>query len=83
MNMSDEHGDKARTSGFKSYLRIFNYVDRSSWILYSAAFAAAIAAGAALPLMNLVFGRFVTTFNNFAIGAVSPDDYRAEVSKYS
>ncbi|RYP20120.1 hypothetical protein DL765_002962 [Monosporascus sp. GIB2] len=75
--------DRPKLSGFKSYMRIFNYADRTSWILYSVAFAAAIVAGSALPLMDLGFGKFVTTFNNFAIGAVSPDDYMSEVSRYS
>ncbi|KAF7553108.1 hypothetical protein G7Z17_g3861 [Cylindrodendrum hubeiense] len=75
--------DGPNPSGFKSYMRIFKFADRTSWILYSVAFAAAIAAGAALPLMDLVFGKFVMTFNNFAIGAVSPDDYMTEVSRYS
>lgn len=79
----DDQGDRPRPSGFASYIRIFSYVDRSSWALYSTAFIAAIAAGSALPLMNLVFGKFVTTFNGFASGAVSPDDYMAEVSRYS
>ncbi|RYP09620.1 hypothetical protein DL764_001162 [Monosporascus ibericus] len=79
------HGaqERPKPSGFKSYMRIFNYADQTSWILYSVAFAAAIAAGSALPLMDLVFGKFVTTFNNFAIGAVSPDDYMSEVTRYS
>ncbi|RYP43462.1 hypothetical protein DL770_011677 [Monosporascus sp. CRB-9-2] len=84
-NSEENHGaeDRPKPSGFKSYRRIFNYADRTSWILYSVAFAAAITAGSALPLMDLVFGKFVTTFNNFAIGAVSPDDYMSEVSRYS
>ncbi|KAF7183724.1 hypothetical protein CNMCM7691_004074 [Aspergillus felis] len=75
--------DEPKPSGFKSYMRIFKYADRTSWILYSLAIAAAIAAGAALPLMDLIFGKFVTTFNNFALGVVGPDDYMREVSKYA
>ncbi|KAF4438147.1 putative ABC multidrug transporter, partial [Fusarium austroafricanum] len=84
-NQSDENDyrDRPKPSGFASYIRIFSYVDRSSWVLYSTAFIAAIGAGAALPLMNLVFGRFVTTFNGFASGGVNPDDYMAEVSRYA
>ncbi|KAF7114780.1 hypothetical protein CNMCM5793_000319 [Aspergillus hiratsukae] len=86
--MSDMEKDQevkpdGKPSGFKSYMRIFKYADRTSWILYSVTIAAAIAAGSALPLMDLVFGKFVTTFNNFALGAVGPDDYMREVSKYA
>lgn len=75
--------DEPKASGFKSYMRIFDYADRTSWILFSVSFATAIAAGSALPLMDLVFGKFVTTFNNFAIGVVGPDDFMREVSKYA
>lgn len=76
-------GSESTPSGFKSYLRIFNYADRTSWFLYAVSFAAAIAAGSALPLMDLLFGKFVTTFNNFATGAVGPDDYMRQVSNYT
>lgn len=80
--MSSANSNKS-PSGFKSYVRIFSYADRSSWILFSASCAAAIASGAALPLMDFVFGKFVTTFNNFAIGLVTKDEYMAQVSEYS
>jgi ATP-binding cassette subfamily B (MDR/TAP) protein 1 len=42
-----------------------------------------IAAGALLPLMDIVFGRFVTVFNNFVTGSVTPEDYRSQVNKYT
>lgn len=42
-----------------------------------------IAAGALLPLMDIVFGRFVTVFNNFVTGSLSPEDYRNEVNNYT
>jgi ATP-binding cassette subfamily B (MDR/TAP) protein 1 len=80
---TDGPEDAPKPSGFKSYMRIFSYADRTSWILYSVAILAAIAAGSALPLMDLIFGKFVTTFNNFALGALGPDDYMREVSKYA
>jgi ATP-binding cassette subfamily B (MDR/TAP) protein 1 len=76
-------GSERTPSGFKSYLRIFSYADRTSWFLYTVSFAAAIAAGSALPLMDLLFGKFVTTFNNFATGTVSPDEYMRQVSYYT
>jgi hypothetical protein len=47
------------------------------------AFIAAIAAGVLLPLMNLVFGKFVTTFIGFAAGSTAADEYRAEINKYT
>lgn len=41
---------------FKDYLRIFRYADSLSWTLNAIALVASIGAGAALPLMTLVFG---------------------------
>jgi len=43
--------------------------------------AAAVASGTMLPLMDIVFGKFVTVFNDFTIGVLSPEDYRKEVNK--
>lgn len=83
MEKDQEMKPDGNPAGFKSYMRIFKYADRTSWILYSVMMVAAIAAGTALPLMDLIFGKFVTTFNNFALGAVGPDDYMKEVSKYA
>lgn len=89
-DIEENHGQKPKVvpqepkpSGFKSYMRIFRYADRTSRILYVVAFTAAIVAGAALPLMDLIFGKFVTTFNNFAIGSVSREDYMSQVSQYT
>jgi ATP-binding cassette subfamily B (MDR/TAP) protein 1 len=47
------------------------------------AFVAAIAAGTLLPLMNLVFGKFVSTIVGFATGSTTPAQYRAEVNRYT
>jgi ATP-binding cassette, subfamily B (MDR/TAP), member 1 len=41
-----------------------------------------IATGTLLPLMDLVFGKFVTVFNSFAVGALSAEDFRQEVNKF-
>ncbi|KAL1651601.1 hypothetical protein SLS61_005263 [Didymella pomorum] len=53
------------------------------WLLNAVAFIAAIAAGTLLPLMDLVFGKFVTAFNGFSVGTISSADYRSQVNKYS
>ncbi|KAJ9646637.1 hypothetical protein H2199_002686 [Coniosporium tulheliwenetii] len=69
--------------GLKSYFRVFKYADGLSWTLNGGAFLAAIAAGTLLPLMDLIFGKFVTTFTNFAIGTLSPATFRSEINKYT
>ncbi|KAF2870539.1 P-loop containing nucleoside triphosphate hydrolase protein [Massariosphaeria phaeospora] len=73
--------DPAKPTG--GYFRIFSYADRLSWILYIVAIIAAIAAGTLLPLMNLVFGKFVTSFTGFAVGSLSPANFRSEVNKFT
>lgn len=62
---------------------MFKYADGLSWSLNSGAFLAAIAAGTLLPLMDLIFGKFVTTFTNFAIGTLDPAAFRSEINKFT
>lgn len=33
--------------------------------------------------MDLVFGKFVTAFNDFAVGTMDPAEYRSQVNKYT
>ncbi|KAF2736700.1 multidrug resistance protein-like protein 1 [Polyplosphaeria fusca] len=80
---SDERGSKEAQGGMGPYLRIFTYADRLGWTLNAISFLAAIAAGTLLPLMDLVFGKFVTTFTAYAVGTISPADYRSEVNKFT
>ena len=47
------------------------------------AFVCMIAAGALLPLMDLIFGKFVTVFTNFSVGLASADEYRKEINHYT
>lgn len=42
-----------------------------------------IAAGILLPLMNFVFGKFVTVFNDFITGRRAADDFRSAVNQYT
>ncbi len=60
--------------------RIFSFADATGAALNFASLVAAIGAGASLPLMTIVFGRFVTKFNEFAVGDLSPGDFRKEVN---
>lgn len=42
-----------------------------------------VAAGTLLPLMDLVFGKFVTVFTNFSVGLATGDEYRSEINHYT
>ncbi|KAL5114063.1 hypothetical protein ACEQ8H_008040 [Pleosporales sp. CAS-2024a] len=63
--------------------RVFRYADGKSWSLNAVAFIAAIAAGTLLPLMNLVFGKFVTTFVGYSTGAVTGAKYQSDVNRFT
>lgn len=62
--------------------RIFSYADKYDWCLNAVALVASIAAGAALPLMTLIFGQFVGKFNSFQSGNGSPDAFRSDISHF-
>ncbi|KAF2450390.1 multidrug resistance protein 1 [Karstenula rhodostoma CBS 690.94] len=78
-----ENTKKGAEGGLKSYVRVFSYADQTSWIMNIIAFFAAIGAGAVLPLMDLIFGKFITTFVRFSTGVLTPAQYRSEVNKYT
>ncbi|KAI7201947.1 hypothetical protein KC316_g5026, partial [Hortaea werneckii] len=80
---TDSKGKEGQSAGGQSYIRVFQYADRDSRLLYATSCVAAIGAGVALPFMDLIFGKFVTTFNNFAIGVLSPSGYMSEVEKFT
>lgn len=42
-----------------------------------------IASGVLLPLMDLVFGKFVTVFNNFITGKATPAEFRSSLNDYT
>ncbi|KAL8991739.1 MAG: hypothetical protein Q9169_007693, partial [Polycauliona sp. 2 TL-2023] len=67
-------------SGFKYYFKVFQYADSLTWAMYGASFVGAIVAGAAMPLMTIVFGSFTTQFSDFSAGASSPDAFKSEVN---
>ncbi|KAL4878829.1 P-loop containing nucleoside triphosphate hydrolase protein [Aspergillus karnatakaensis] len=73
---------KEKQAGFGDYLRIFHYADRFSWFLNALSFFCAIASGAALPLMTIVFGQFTSKFADFAGGVTDPSDFEGIVNEF-
>ncbi len=63
--------------------RVFSYNDALGWSLNAVAVVSMIVSGALLPLMNIVFGKFINSFNEFAAGQLSPQGYRDHVASYS
>jgi ATP-binding cassette subfamily B (MDR/TAP) protein 1 len=70
-------------AGWSSYRRVFAYTDTTGWLLNMVALITAIISGALLPLMNLVFGKTVTTFTNFGTGRISPADFRSQSTSWT
>ena len=79
---SDPVEKKKDEGGIKDYFRVFQYADKYDWALNGTACFCAIASGAALPLMSLVFGTFTTKFNNFGTGLSTPDQFRHDVDHF-
>ncbi|GAO17306.1 hypothetical protein UVI_02044640 [Ustilaginoidea virens] len=83
-----QHGDNGddkgpRGSSFGSLLRVFQYNDMVGWALNIIACMAMLGAGVAFPLMNVVFGNFIDTFNDFTNGSLSPDGYMEQVNHFA
>ncbi|KAL2826352.1 ATP-binding cassette multidrug transport protein [Aspergillus pseudoustus] len=73
---------ETQNGGFKSYVRIFSYTDSLGWVLNALALVGAIGAGSALPLMDLLFGKMITTFNDLAAGRSSPEQFRSDLNGF-
>lgn len=69
--------------GFKSYLRVQRYTDPLGWVLNVVGLVAAVVAGCALPLMNLVFGSMVTNFTNQATGVTTSDSFNSQLNQFT
>lgn len=70
--------------------RIFKYADTTSRILYSIALLGAVASGAAMPMMTLLFGQSISSFSNFGgsnsssgggLTADAAEEFRSDVDR--
>lgn len=60
---------------------MFRYADRPSIALYTVGTICMAASGTALPLLDLIFGQFVNTFNDFAVGNISVNHFRSDIAQ--
>lgn len=74
--------EAAAQGSFKDYIRIFQFADRYDWMLNVIALVTSIAAGATLPLMTIIFGKFISQFNGFAAGNTTPDSFTNDVNSF-
>ncbi|KJZ74389.1 hypothetical protein HIM_06199 [Hirsutella minnesotensis 3608] len=80
---ADDCGEEQEASGLSNYLRIFAYNDAKDRLVNVVALVFAIASGTLLPLVELVFGNFVTAFNDYAAGKLSRDDFMSQLARYT
>ena len=72
----------AAQGSFKDYIRIFQFADRYDCGLNAIALITSVAAGATLPLMTIIFGKFISQFNGFAAGNTSPDSFKQSADSF-
>ncbi|CAM1507486.1 Fc.00g071270.m01.CDS01 [Cosmosporella sp. VM-42] len=65
------------------FFRVFTYNDKVGWISTAIALTCMVASGVLLPLMNLVFGKFVSVFNGFSTGEKTPEEFRKGINHYT
>lgn len=77
---------KANSAAFHDYFRIFSYAASNNGLaLASLALVCAIGSGIPLPLMNIIFGRLIGTFNEYFIPGshVTEGQFKANVDRES
>ncbi|VUC26732.1 unnamed protein product [Clonostachys rosea] len=62
-----------REASLRDYLRIFTYAQKTDVYLIIVGTLASMAAGATLPILNVVFGQLVETFNDYATPGKTQD----------
>ncbi|ODA82879.1 hypothetical protein RJ55_01388 [Drechmeria coniospora] len=75
-----------RTATFRDYARVFGYATKWDYLAYVAGVIASIGAGVTLPLMNVVFGKFVgnfTSFNSSTADAQAREAFREDLNRQS
>ncbi|KAL2828556.1 P-loop containing nucleoside triphosphate hydrolase protein [Aspergillus pseudoustus] len=64
-----------------AYFRVWRYSTPKGHLVRGCGLLAAIGNGAALPLMNIVFGTLIDNFNDWEAGLLSAAEFRSRVSK--
>jgi ATP-binding cassette, subfamily B (MDR/TAP), member 1 len=59
---------------------LYRYADRKDYFIIGVAALCSIAAGAALPLMTVIFGGLQNTFQNYFLGLSTYDDFTSYIS---
>ncbi|KAL4723241.1 hypothetical protein ACLX1H_009731 [Fusarium chlamydosporum] len=80
---NDKEGKaEEKPAGLGTYFQVFSFCDGIAIALYVLGFIMSIGAGAALPLMTIVFGRFVGDFNDFDSNGTDPTAFTDTVDTF-
>ncbi|KAM0332135.1 hypothetical protein ACHAQA_002407 [Verticillium albo-atrum] len=72
-----------QNSAFKSFVRVFTYGQPIHYVLEVIGIIAAIGAGTAVAMVNVVLGQFMNILSDFTTGSTMPDDFMANVRKHA
>ncbi|KAH8587450.1 ATP-binding cassette, subfamily B, member 1 [Bisporella sp. PMI_857] len=75
----EENPPGEKSGSIHDYIRIFQYADKTDWILNVISLLTCIGSGVVLPLMTVVFGNSITLFNDFS--GPNTAKFRREVLK--
>ena len=75
--------EKQKKVPISNYWRVLSFGDRNDHLVLLLALGSALGSGVALPLMNIVFGRLVSSFNNYFIpgSGVTEQEFKHTVSR--
>ncbi|KAH7379491.1 P-loop containing nucleoside triphosphate hydrolase protein [Pyrenochaeta sp. MPI-SDFR-AT-0127] len=66
-----------------SYFALFRYATMNEVIIMVIALLASIIAGAAMPLMTLVYGNFTATFTSFSVNEVAAQKFQSQINEFT
>ncbi|CAG8447136.1 15414_t:CDS:2 [Acaulospora colombiana] len=66
-----------------SYFQLYTFATKKDWVIMIIGLVFAGAAGAAMPLMTIVFGQMIDYFTEFQKHVISPDLFTSKINYYS
>ncbi|KAK5995688.1 ABC multidrug transporter MDR5 [Cladobotryum mycophilum] len=64
-------------------VQLWHLASPTDRLLYFAALLCSVGSGTIMPLMTLIFGNFVTIFNDFSLGDISKHEFLSHISHYA
>lgn len=66
-----------------SYFQLFRYANKIDVAIMVVSFIAAIATGATMPLMTLVYGNFAGSFTSFSVDAIAAARFQHQINQFT